>query len=431
MEDTQNSTPEVSSAAVPEPVQPVSTGSEIELNDIWNTDRIEGTSPTVRETQTAESGSASDGTNGDQSGDQAADAQAGTKTDSDPDAVLRQLAKETGIDLNDPVQGKALRDLASTQKFRDFLDSKINDRNAAQGQPKTPEDAELTDIERELLAEQQQAQTEQPVAESTQDATAAPAGEPQAPKPWFPGDVGHEWKSPKDAYAALNEAWQADDLDKVAAIEDSKFARQFSGMAAPVVQRMAEQVAERIVQQRLQQLGINEVVPVVQQQLQAQRETDARESAIAQLEKIDGFKDIRKMFEVDDAANPTLKFKGQEFPNTPMNRLAVENPDVTKIQFDHKDPQKARTATLAARYRQIARIHNSTQKVKAAISPETAEKLVEAGAQIRQKQSDDRVRQSVNSGNGASVRGTKPREESYVRSALRTTGEMELADLFK
>jgi ADP-ribose pyrophosphatase YjhB (NUDIX family) len=228
-----------------------SAEGEIELSDMLDPEFKEVT-PTAQVAEAA-TGAADESQTGEQTATEEGDAP--KPTESDQDAILRQLAEETGVDLADPIQGKALKDLARQQSFVNLLTSKIAQKKETLGQSQQPPAEELTEFERSLMADAEQQPQPEVAAVDPQAAQPVVQQPPQGPQPMFEGDIGVNWTSPADAYTALDEAWKSDDIPKVHAIEDAIFMRRFAGRAMPVIQQAAERIAGQIVTREAGSVG--------------------------------------------------------------------------------------------------------------------------------------------------------------------------------
>jgi len=159
-------------------------------------------------------------------------------------------------------------------------------------------------------------------------------------------------------------------------------------------------VQNQMGQQFQSQFG--DVMPAINETVALARSNRARDAAVSDLET-GGFKGLRDLMKPGQGV---IKFKDPdtghigEFPNTPLNAILARHPEILSIKRDHKDPETALRLTMTAIYRQAMRIHQG-QSVK----PENAQRLLKAGQAIEQKRQQDRTRQTLNAGPGATSRG--------------------------
>jgi hypothetical protein len=346
------------------------------------------------------------------------------------DELIQNFATETGLDPSDPNQRKTLKRLADKELFIRKLQQ---DNEALKGTavtaPGTTDAAPafLTDFEKELAGEgtaaaptgQTEGKAATPITDKTDPKAAAPAADN---RPY--GDVGDPWKTPEDSLTALNDAWGKNDLKTVHDIEVARLKRNFDSVIAPsFIPYIARMVEARL--QSFTEKDLGDVVPEVRRTAMQRRVGESREFAIDQLRKA-GANDIEKLFDAEDG--PPIKFDGQEFPNTPLNRILAKHPEIMQIRGSHTDPAKAERQAFIARYKLAYQIFKQGT-AGAALSAETAKALVDAGRDIKDKQQQDRARQSMNAGPGASGVGDKEKPKSYVGQLNAMPGELPFSSL--
>lgn len=348
-------------------------------------------------------------------GDTAAteDAEAPVTTETEPaaapvvegvDELIQKFATEAGLDLNNPREKAIAKRLADKELF-------IRKQNADMAalrianKPATTDEG-LTEFEKSL----------RPAKETTPPAPAPVAapkpGEPAAPAPnAHPEDAGSKWTKPEDYLMDLNSAWQANDLPKVHAIETAAWSRRFQSIAGPQIEAYVNQRVAALIQEQL-----GDVVPHVRQTVEQAQRTDSVDFAIQQLSKTAGFEDIGDLNKEVDG--PPIKFNGEEFRNTPMNKAIAENPWLLQIRVNHADPNTASRLTNLARFRAAHKI------VAGGKVPDIkAKQLMDAGKVAADKAQQDRTRQSLNGGPGAGTSLTpgKGKTGGYVADELLST----------
>jgi hypothetical protein len=97
-----------------------------------------------------------------------------------------------------------------------------------------------------------------------------------------------------------------------------------------------------------------------------------------------------------------------------------------RITETHSDPSKAQRKTYISRYKLAYQIY---KQGAAGVPASIAGKLVEAGRESKERESNDRARQTLNAGKGASGLGEKPSKESYVNSLNNLPGEVSFGSL--
>lgn len=335
------------------------------------------------------------------------------------EALIQEYAKEHGVDPNDPDQRRHLKRLADKEFFIRSLQTKLEElkgqlqTGSEKGKPGAREEVEhLTAFERTLLA-----------PEGTGEAGAqGEAGQPAATKPGAAspkgiGDIGDSWTSPRDACKAEADAWAEGDFDKVHDVQTAVFFRRFLGIGVPAI--------EKIIAAKLQEFGLRELGDV-RSAVRERKQAGNREFAIAELGKVAEFKAVIPMlFEATEG--PPVAFDGKNFPNNPLNRILAEHPEIMDIRAEDADPDTAERLTYIKQYRAAARI---LKRQQGAIEPGKAKELVEAGAKMHQREQEDRARQGINAGPGATGLGGKS-AQSYVEGLNKLPGEVSFSELLK
>jgi hypothetical protein len=385
-----------------EPGQP---GDEVQDTDT-NTDvDNEGSTDTDAGSDADTDGNSDDADgNSDESGNDA-EGDAG-----DPDAaLLAKFAKRTGLDPNNPQQLKTLKTLVDKEKFILELQAKLNGGQKPDGS--------LTKFERDQQAAQLKAQQEQ---QNTPPADKAPA----MPTVGTYNDVGAQWQSPQDAYIALNKAWgdaaETGDYRGVVATESAMYERRFDAIGMPKVEQLVEARLNKFMEQHF-----GAIMPSLQQQAMERSNAENSEFAFSELEGVDGYKDIRSLDQ--ELEGPPLIVNGEQFRNTPLNRILTENPWIMSIKRENADPKVADRLTYLARLKAAHKIFSGGQ-----ISSQKAKSLVEAGSKLEQRKAQDRVRQSLNSGGtpSRSLDQGKAKPKGFIEELLDSTGgPVSFADL--
>jgi hypothetical protein len=329
------------------------------------------------------------------------------------DALLQQFAKRTGLDPNDPGQKKTLDTLVAKEKYIQELQGKLKASDvAAQADQPQP----LTKFEQEQIQ----------AAEAAAAAQQGKQGQaPQMPNVGQYNDVGAQWQSPSDAYQDLSRAWshaqETGDFRPVVATEAALYERRFDAIGMPKVQAL---VAAQMNQFFEQHFGT--MMPMLQEQAAMAQSAAAEEFAFHELEGTDSYKDIRALNQEQEG--PPLTVNGEQYRNTPLNRILAENPWIMHIKRDAPDPQVADRLTYLARLKAAHSIHS-----KGRISAQAAKALVDAGSQQEQRRAQDAVRQSLNKGGtpskGLDKGGAKPKSYMEELMGVGSDGPMSFSDL--
>lgn len=313
--------------------------------------------------------------------------------DSANDEAIAKLAEEEGLDLNDPSQ----RDMAERMYKRE---AKSREQAADTGEEQdvlTPFEKSLIEKGDEIEAESQQ-QTFQQQQERPQQQADPLSGFPQI------RDRGLKWQGWEDAYAdelaALGKIGQDMEANRKPDLRDLMEIR-----AAQTRRSMLEQMPylDRFFQQRIGQ-ALEPLMPQINQMSEIRITENARNAAIADLSSTPGFEIIRELQKPTD--DKLLKFTDPDtgetsmFPNTPLNKVLVRNPEILKIHVPHKDPEISRRLTMTAAYKMAVKTYRA-----GVVKPTTAQALVQTGVKVAEKRAADRTRQALNAGSGATTRG--------------------------
>jgi len=332
--------------------------------------------------------------------------------------LIAEFAQEhPDLDPQNPNHQKVLKRLADKELFIRKQQAKILGE-ARNGAPKETAPEELTAFERALQADA--SKTDKPAEKAPETAPDKPAA--AQPERMKFGDIGDSWQSPKDAYAALGEAYQANDIDKAKEIEDAMFARRYFEMAQRTMPSL-QSLIERIVEQRY-----GTTLRPVQEQLEDDRIAQLRGEVVGELKATKGNEDIEDLLTPDDK-EPVLEYEGMQFPNNAINRAFAAHPELLEIRATHKDPAVADRLTLTKQFRaaaSYARLEGNRNN----LDPAKAQQLVDAGKTLAQKAEQDRVRQGLNAGNGATGLGSNAAPTSFVKG-LSPSGEISFSSLFQ
>jgi len=318
------------------------------------------------------------------------------------DELVEMFAKRTGLDPKDPQQAKTLKTFADQLRYIEQL--------RAEKKGPTQESA-LTEFERALAEED----------ETSSEETAAAKGEPQAGKEGVKppaadsqqqgaryGDIGDQWKTPEDSIIALEEAYEKGDRALVHQIEVARQIRNFDTfIAKPFFETVRRRVLEDV--RKLVENQLGDVIPEIRTSIQRSRSAANQDFAISQLSKVKGFEGLNKFLEPEEG--PPVVIDGAEFPNSPLNRILKEYPEILDIRVLPTDPKAQQLAkqhkiraedaaerlTFIRQYRAAMRYSQRNRT--------DAKKLLDAGAKLAQKQEQDKTRQTLNKGSGTTPVG--------------------------
>lgn len=321
--------------------------------------------------------------------------------------LIQMFANETGLNPEDPGQRKTLKRLADKELFIRKLQADNEVLKGTAAHPTTDGPDLMTTFEKEQLAAE--AEPNGQPGSGQQEAAPAPAA-----AEYRYNDVGDEWKSPDESLTALNEAWRDGDLQKVQDVEVARLRRNFDQAIAPQLLAFIDKMLSD---------KFGDVVPEVRRNVAERRLSDSREFAVDQLREA-GASDIDQLFVEEDG--PPIKFDGAEFPNTPLNRILAQHPEIMTVQGRGKDRDAIEKSTFMARYRLAYRIF---RQQAGAVPADAAKRLVEAGAELKAHNANDRARQTINSGSGATGLGEKSSKGGYVNELNNLPGEISFSSL--
>lgn len=310
------------------------------------------------------------------------------------DDLVKQIAKRMKKDLNDPEQRKDVQTVVDAQLHI----RKLQRENKQLREGRSDEDATLTEFEKGLLENKKEPEDK-----------AAEEKKPQA------RSDGFNWTGPKDAYSDELKAWQEQDFNKLHNIREELAARTVQSLlmsVGPDGEANPSPVLSNLIGKVIQQ-NIGGILPQMQQIVATNSRNEAKNLAIADVEKI--YPDLREMF-VEDGGQPIVDENGNKLPNTPLNRVLNENPELLDIYVQHNDPQTADRLTYTKLLKAARRIHakekGGTKKDK---------RLLEAGIKTGQRTEQERSRQSLNKGSGATATAGAGRK-SYVDQLMEGRG---------
>jgi hypothetical protein len=330
----------------------------------------------------------------------------------DLDALMQKFAKEHELDLNNPSQRKLAKRLAD----REVTYRKQQEEIAKLKTATVDYDAEF---KKELDGPPKEAAKPEEV-KATPDETRTPA--PAERKPLTYRDIGEPFENDDEAFSALNDAWRDGDFKKVERIDGARFNLQFVNKAVPFIQRMMD---ARLDSFRQRDLAAD--LQPVRETVQERMESRAKDAAIQQLRKLPAFKDLHE--EMFKPEGEDILYHGEAVDNSPINRILIEYGGLQKIHVDDPDPFKAAARTHLLRFTEAAKIY-AQQKKSSAITGTKAKELVATGAKMAQRESgNERVRQALNSGPGASGR-TPPAKQNYAKDLQDLEGSASLSRLF-
>jgi hypothetical protein len=342
--------------------------------------------------------------------------------DADIEALIQQFAKEHHLDLEDEHQKLIAKRLAD----KEAMIQKLQKGAAATGAKESKN--YLADFQKKLDGEAAAAaeDTEEtpevtPTEKLKEEVVAAPSDRLKL------NDIGDVWENGEQAAEAYNAAWQEGNYRKASEIETSLFKRRMLSIGLPFTMMAMEKRLESFKSELLQK-DLGDVLPSVRRSVQQEQQSQAHEMAVTELKSIPGLKPIvDTMFDAD--SEEPLIVDGEKFPNSPLNRVLAENDELLKINVEHKDPIKAKALTLHARFLAAAKLIKAGQNK--GISRDEAKDLVRTGATIAKRENgQDRVRQGLNAGSGATGLGKPKTEKTYVDTLVDLPGN-KLSRLFE
>lgn len=235
-----------------------------------------------------------------------------------------------------------------------------------------------------------------------------------------PEDIGAKWRDEEDAFKDLDAAYAEGDYRKIGTIHNAIFQRQFVGMAMPLIEHMLAEASERI------RGEFGDVVPRVREDVARQQLNGDRDWAIEQIRAADS-KNSALLDALFQAKNgEVVEFNGKKWPATPYNQILAENPWMLDINAKDENPRVAQRKTFHARFSAV--LSRFREKQAGQLKPDKAKELVETGKQIERRRHDDRVRQGLNAGRGASSASGKP-PRGYVHELNSVPGMGSLDEL--
>lgn len=339
------------------------------------------------------------------------------------DALIDHFAAQVKhLNPSNPQHLKTLRRMAEKELYIIEQREEIKRlKGVAKENDALSDDDGLTEFEKNLLAPEKPA--DKP-ADKPEDKPAA-----AAPVDFTYNDVGKDWKGADDAYEALVDAWKdvseakekgkPAKMDRVNEIEAAIFQRRFDGIAWPIIAHILPGVVKKVIQAEL-----GSVMPTVNQTAERERLGDAREFALAQLAETKGYEDIDSL--VTEEEGPPVAFDGGVYPNTPLNRMIRDMPDLLDIKAEHRDPQVAARLTFLKRLRAAYKLWK-----QGTLRAGRVKQAMKAGAKLTARREQDRTRQTVNAGGKATglPSGRKPASGSYAASLNKIDGEGSFASL--
>jgi len=299
-------------------------------------------------------------------------------------------------------------------------------QQAAVHPPAPPSDG-LTPFERSMRAPAQPAQpaaAPQPAAPAPGPVLVPPQPQqPVAPQPEQPPMPAY-LQTPAAAEAELAEAMAVGDYQHAAEVRQQIFFMQQSAMRGQT-EAMIRAEAERLFQERM-----GNIAPAMQNMVAQQQVAEAQTFAIGQLKEA-GIADIDTMFQ--PASDQPLMVDGEQYPDTPMNRMVAQFPWIRQIHVQHADPATAKNLTMIARYRvgnqmwQATKVNTqpAPQPVAAPAAPPVAPglppeavagELDRIGRDLQASQAADRARAGINAGASAAASPSMPASERFLDS---------------
>lgn len=311
-----------------------------------------------------------------------------------------------------------LAELAQLRESNSKLARMAQEKQQAAANP--PSDG-LTPFERSLREPAQPAAAAQPVAPAPGPVLVPPAQPPAQPEqPPMPAYL----QTPAMAEAELAEAMASGDYQHAAEVRQQIFFMQQSAMRGQT-EAMIRAEAERLFQERM-----GGIAPAMQNMVAQQQASESQAFAIGQLKEA-GIPDIDTMFQ--PTSDQPLAVNGDQYPDTPMNRMVAQFPWITQIHVQHADPVTARNLTLIARYRAGNQMWQATkgstqpapQPAAAPAAPPAAPGLPpeavagvlsQIGQDLTASQAADRARAGINAGASAAASPSMPASERFLDS---------------
>lgn len=321
----------------------------------------------------------------------------------DRQAEIDKLAKEFGLDPNNPAHLKAIERLLGTDKRNADKDKYIQELRA-----KLDGTGYLTEWEKAIQSRQGQ----QPAAAQP---AAARAAQQQAysPVPQFADGFDHWGNDPEKAITELNDAYQKGDLPRANNIESALFMRRFHAIALPRV--------EQLVYRAIQDLTGRDLAPVLDQvrsREEERQDIEARDFAIAELERDPAMKEI--LAELMSPVDGVIEHNGRKMRGNGMQRIFARNPHVLEMRAFHPNPRVAAVQTWLNRFKFAASQHLNE---RAQVPPvKQLKEGFQAGVQVaKQEAAQNKIRQAVNGTSKGSGRPLSADNE-FLAGLSRTSG---------
>lgn len=278
-------------------------------------------------------------------------------------AKMKQYAAANGYDLTDPKDFKLLRMISEQQ---------VQIENAKLSVPSPKADDYLAELE---------AKFSDPTPEKKPEAEGK-VDEPEFLRLYKSFKNEEDWfTNHEDAWAKVGDAKTPEDRKAaIAAINNSHMAfleNAFMSRYGPMLMQFIEQEFG----QRLK--------PVIQEASSRERQT-LRETVMADLSELPQFEGIQKILE--KSSDEPFIYDGQEWDDTPLNRVVALNPSIQKIKG--KNPRHTLALQLSKAFELSKGLR--TTKPKPDMSVKAAIKVGEKIAESKQKTSP--VRQGLNGG---------------------------------
>lgn len=334
--------------------------------------------------------------------------------------TAESLAKEYGLDPNNPRDRKIIDRMLEDAKIRTIAEKRVVDGQdyIKKLQEKVSQGDYFSQLERKLF--QPQEKKEPPQTSTPQQAQQqGDRSQPQAMK-W--NDGFDHWQSPKDAQREYAKAWEEGDEDKAGNIQLAINNRWYRDAVDPYVRDLIRREIE------------SRVGPVLQKDHRLQQQQDEEDSRFEALEALKQDSDMAKlldeMFENDGS---TVDLNGQKVPGNAIWKMLKENPWIMDINVNGKTPKDTFRATWGKRYLTMAQLHMRA-KQQATISTEKGKEIFESGAKTAKNQVEqDRIRQSMNKGNSKGKARPLSADDQFIAELSQTSGGVGISasSLFK
>ncbi len=331
----------------------------------------------------------------------------------DRQARIDALAKEFGLDPNNPSHFKAIERMLTQEKRKADADEYINELKG-----KLNTSSFLTEWEKSLKEGKEAGK-----ATATQ-ATPARAEAPpvNGGAPQFNDGFDYWGNDVEKAIVEMNEAYTKGDIRKGNDMEAAIFNRRFHAIAMPSVRNE--------VYSAIRQLTGRDLAPLLEQ-VQSQRaereDLEDRDFAIAELEKDPGMK--KTLQQLQEPSEGMIEFEGKKWPAKPIRRIFVENPEILRVKVSPDDPRAggdprvANRLTWLDRYRFAARQLLKEQSANGTAPLKQLKDGFQAGVKATKQQNDqNRIRQTVNQGSRGSGGRPVSADNEFLAGLSRTSG---------